>query len=170
MDELAKDTLIYCLEEVIKEVRDTINLYIQNKLDDVNVITLKTGSVIFWMGACINKLDENNIKFEIEDYSIVRAVKASANSLKHNKKIVKVVKPVIISSPICGACFSGSSLPISRFHRHIEGYVIWETMPQDAVHKKEDINAFNENLATHDFLKSLDLIQNIIIKYLNKLN
>lgn len=170
MNELAKDTLIYCLEDVIREAKDTVNLYVQNKLDDKNIITVKTGNAIFWVGACIYKFKEYKVKYEPEDYIIISAFRAAVNALKHNKEIVKLVNPAIISSPVSGACFSGSSSAISRFHSHIERCVIWDRMTLNAVNCEDDAKAFNEHLAMRDVLKSLDLIQNIIIKYLNKLN
>jgi len=169
MEKLAKDILSYCVGVSSKEMIDAVTSYIQNGVGDVNFITLKVGNVVFWVGACINKFQTDNVKIEAEDKLIISAFRAAVNALKHNSKIVEIAQPATVISPLCGAYSAGGSSPFSRFHRHTERTIVWRKLPKKSIHSGTDINAFNEILAMHDVCEGINLIKPIIEKYLNKL-
>ena len=149
-----KDNVIYSLEKYIKELENSIAFSIENKQDNFNEVYSCLGSVLFWIGACLDRLKENG---ECEsEYEL--AFRGAYNAQKHSIKLIsfQYYERGGISTPFT----LPFSIPAPRY--------CFEKLDENVIDRENQIKAYNKYLAQNNIIFEINKIKEIIIEKMKK--
>lgn len=138
----------------LKEVEDAVTNY-KNGNVDIHIIYYKFTTLIFWVGAFLDK-KHNEIK--VEDKQAELAIRFAWNVLKHDKTIFKIVQKAYVLTGNCEKTLNSANL-ISR------QTIIWNDLNDTNIKNKNGLEEYNDIFMHAELGNTFKIIKNIVEKY-----
>lgn len=151
---LDKDNIIYSLNKYIDDLEKTVNFSIENKTDNFKEMYSCLGTVLFWIGGCLDRLNANGE--QADDYE--KAFRGAYNAQKHSVSIISFqdYKQGGMTFPFS----TPLTIPSPRY--------CFEKLEEHVIKNDDQIDAYNKCLYKKDIVPEIKKIQEIIIRKMNK--
>ncbi len=146
-----KEKLLYSLNYSIEELSNEItNILNNNSIPNKEDLYRKIGESLHWIYDCIEKTDFSDLSSNDNNYII--AFRGAANAQKHSKEELNFDDFINCATfPFTlPAVFSNT------------GIFNWKPLNENVIRQTSQIKKYNEVLANHSVVESLNIIKKII--------
>ena len=147
-----KEEIIYSLKKYITELENTIKCSIENKRAEQNEIYACLGTVILWIGICLDRI--KTLESNEDEYII--AFRGAYNAQKHSINLITL-----------NYYQKGGMAFPTRFSLNISApNYFFKELKEDVIENKHQIELYNKYLCRKPIIAEVKKIERIIISKL----
>ena len=154
-----KDNIVYSLEKSINDLEKIINISIKNNNLNSQDIYASLGTVLLWIGSCLDRLREIQVDYSTVEKDYVQAFRGAYDAQKHSVLLIK------FENFNKGGCSFPITFPLSIPSANY----YFKELDENIINNKKEIKKYNKVLSNKSILLEVRKIQKIILLKLENL-